>query len=306
MVWGVTAEKHSQLLIAPSLDHSVYVWNASAKYARRRLDGHADEVWRVSTLQNRRVPMFVTASLDGTVRVWSLPAGGEASNETIFAGRAMVTALASDDREFAHGDKAGHIRLWEYTPTSIARKGSWELGDVMVQALAFAPDRSLLAATDDGMMHMFYRATLGSLHSWRANNGSVIAIAMRDDGTLVTSGYNRIGIREPWDLQLWQLGSRELASSSSAFGTVTALAFDRASDRLLLAGLEGRIFVLELPGWRVVDALIGHASAVHALHVLDDGRILSGGADHSVLLWKCMDCSEYEAEANRTLSGAEL
>ncbi|CAE7191991.1 pkwA, partial [Symbiodinium pilosum] len=225
MVWGVAADERHNLLIAPALDHMVYVWNMTraepSNWERHMLHEHQDEVWRAavqSAYQDEeapRQPVFLTASLDGTVRIWSRFRAGFQSR-VLYNSSYMVTALAASSW-IAHGDKSGLIGLWKGPDT-------WYRGlqadDVMIQALAFASRNLLVAASDDGWLRV-WNVTAGEVQlAWRANNGSVVSLATTEQ-FLTTSGYDRLGIREPWSLQLWDLHSGQFISATGKFGVVT-------------------------------------------------------------------------------------
>eukprot|EP00439_Symbiodinium_sp_Y106_P014482 s5397_g2.t1 len=290
MVWGIAVDEMHRLLVAPSLDYMVYVWNMTwaepARWERHMLDGHKDEVWRVAVLSEPEVgdsdkpakPRFLTGSLDGTVKVWSKTGEGF-RGQLLYNTSHMVTALASS-AWIAHGDKSGLIGVW-WQP------GRWyralQADSIMIQALAFMPQNLLIAASDDGWVRI-WNVTVGEVQlAWRANNGSVVSLAV--DQSLATSGYDRIGIREPWSLQLWDPGTSRLVSATCKFGVVTHVAnFGR--DHLVFGGPDYLLYIVLLPTWEVVQTLKGPEDAVHALHTFD-GFIVSGSADRMVRLWRC-------------------
>ncbi|OLP90719.1 Dynein alpha chain, flagellar outer arm [Symbiodinium microadriaticum] len=288
MVWGIAADERHRLLIAPSLDSMVYAWNMTgaepARWERHMLDEHKDEVWRVAVHSEPEVgdtpaqPRFLTGSLDGTVRVWSKTGDGFRGH-LLYNTSHMVTALASS-AWIAHGDKSGLIGLW-WRPDNWYR--ALQADSVMIQALAFMRQNLLIAASDDGWVRI-WNVTVGEVQlAWRANNGSVVSLAV--DQSLATSGYDRIGIREPWSLQLWDPGTSRLLSASRKFGVVTHVA-NFGPDHLVFGGPDHLVYIVLLPNWEVVQTLKGPEDAVHALHTFD-GFIASGSADRMVRLWRC-------------------
>ncbi|CAE7938455.1 wdr5, partial [Symbiodinium necroappetens] len=150
-------------------------------------------------------------------------------------------------------------------------------------ALAFMRQNLLIAASDDGWVRI-WNVTVGEVQlAWRANNGSVVSLAV--DQSLATSGYDRIGIREPWSLQLWDPGTSRLLSATRKFGVVTHVA-NFGPDHLVFGGPDHLVYIVLLPNWEVVQTLKGPEDAVHALHTFD-GFIASGSADRIVRLWRC-------------------
>ncbi|CAE7303428.1 ODA11 [Symbiodinium natans] len=288
MVWGIAADPRHKLLIAPALDHMVYAWNMTgepALWERHMLHEHKDEVWRVAVHAEQperdgsSKPRFLTGSLDGSVRVWSRTDTGFRS-EILYNSSYMVTALAASVW-IAHGDKSGLIGIWW-------RSDTWyralQADDVMIQALGFTSQNLLIAASDDGWVRV-WNVTAGQVdRAWRANNGSVVSVVSLGD-QLATSGYDRIGIREPWSLKLWDLETSQLLSATGKFGVVTHVV-SFGQDQIVLGGPGHVVFIVLLPAWEVVHTLKGAEEAVQALHTFD-GFIASGSADRIVRLWRC-------------------
>ncbi|CAK0850509.1 unnamed protein product [Prorocentrum cordatum] len=289
MVWGVAADEAAGLLYAAALDGFAYAWNTSGAVQMHQLDGHNDEVWRISALSDGGGPPRVaTASLDGTVRIWTLSTSST-SDWTLFEGDYMVTALTTWGRLLAHGDKGGAIVWYRILEDRISMAGELKADTAMIQSLAFTEDGGLVAASDDGTMRVWDLGRQALVRMWRANNGSVVSLAVGPDGALVTSGYNVVGIREPWQLQLWDLtagASQRSTSSTAKFGVVTALAFSPSSGLLYVGASDSNIYAASCPAWDVLETLRGHSDAVHALRFGTGGRLLSGSASHEVRLWK--------------------
>merc|ERR1712048_1346439 len=122
-------------------------------------------------------------------------------------------------------------------------------------ALSFASGNRLISASDDGIIRVWDTLTGKLDASWRANNGSVVSLAVSFDDILVTSGYDRLGIQEPWSLQQWDLRSKHRVSMSTKFGVVTALAFAPLTGHLFLGGPMSRLYAVQLPLWTVIEAL---------------------------------------------------
>jgi len=285
MVWGVTALPVSGLVVAPSLDHSVYLWNISSGKQLRRLYGHADEVWRVVKVSDSDHPAAVTASLDGTVKLWNFSNETFVSSRTLFSCEFMVTALASTDDYIAHGDKGGQIGLWK----NLVWVGKLLEDGIMVQALVLLPGARLLSGHDNGMIRLWDLSNQTQTRSWRAYNSTAISLAARSDGGFVASGYDVAGVQEPWSLHYWDHYEGQQVSSTSSFGIVTALAFLPWSHLLALGGPENKIYFVDVLRWDVHQVVTGHAGAIHALHPFGTGFLLSGGTDREVKMWRCTE-----------------
>ena len=185
------------------------------------------------------------------------------------------------------------IRLWDavsgtHHGAPLKVDGPW------VSSLAFTPDGRFLAAADAGETIELWEVKTGrSVLQVRMPGRSFLSVAFSPDGRILASGEGGGKVR------LWDgISGRSLGEScASHVGDVLALAFDSPSrDGMLMlasAGTDGKIFLWDVPagGWDPSTctprtSLAGHGGTVWSLAFGQDGRLLSGGENTSLILWR--------------------
>lgn len=115
-----------------------------------------------------------------------------------------------------------------------------------------------------------------------AHVGSVMALAMTPDGTLLASS----GWEDGNSIKLWSLAKRELTKLSGHAGTVNALAISPDGKWLASGSEDHSIIIWSLPEGRLFQKIQGHDAAIYALAVTSDGKFLiSGSGDYTVRVW---------------------
>jgi len=106
-----------------------------------------------------------------------------------------------------------------------------------------------------------------------------------DSKTLAVGGGNagRNG-----GIELWNPGERRLVHADNPFrDLVYAVAFAPDGKRLVAAGAEGLIRIIDLAGGQTLGTLTGHSGPVLCLAWSSDGNwIASGSADRSIRIWE--------------------
>ena len=119
-------------------------------------------------------------------------------------------AFSPDGRWLVSGTRDGEIQMWDVAtgealvafadPTERENLGS-------ISALAFSPDRALLAAGTRGHIHLWEVDTANKLFSvnaehtqgGRPSNSSAAPLVFSPDGTVLVNGLN-IGTIQVWDV----------------------------------------------------------------------------------------------------------
>jgi WD40 repeat protein len=224
---------------------------------------------------------IVTASLDGTLKVWNASKGGLARTLEFDAGGATVMALAGRHAATGHAD--GSIEIFDIDTAS--RIGTLRRGAATVSALVFAGGADRVAAGardsavtvwDTGKPHVPVRVLEG-------HDSSVQAIAYAARGPFIATGAGDRSVK------LWSLEKGELIRTYRGHrSAVTATAFD-AKGRVLASGSsDGQIRLWSTYAKRLKRQLSGHQGNVSALAFAPDGlHLISGGPDGTVRIWDC-------------------
>jgi|CXWL01.1.fsa_nt_gi WD40 repeat protein len=106
--------------------------------------------------------------------------------------------------------------------------------------------------------------------AWLAAGGPSGEIDLLPQGTSSAATPQRIAIED-----------------SDGFPSVDSLAFSPKGDRLGVGGGDGAVRVFETTGWaRVATHRGGHRSTVSALAFTSDGRLVTGGLDRTIQVWR--------------------
>jgi RNA polymerase sigma factor (sigma-70 family) len=223
-----------------------------------------------------------TTSFLGGIELWDT-ATGKTTREINVAQPVLSASFAPDGNSLAFGTPEG-VHLW-----TLAERSPHRLGEqrVPVPALAFSRDGRRLATVErndggrDGIV--FWDIAEGKrLRTWAGPEGTRVELLAFDPagGVLAVAGQGGDAVTL-YDV----VGGREPRRCRRPDARIHSLAFARGG-RLLVAGDEDGLTLWEAASGAVVLYLAGHAGAVNSVAASADGnRLVSGGADTTVLLW---------------------
>ncbi len=237
---------------------------------------------------------LVTASRDGTARVWGA-ASGEGS-ATFAHGRAVnAAAFSPDGARVVTASDDGTARVWDATfgtaLTAPLRHDSAVLG------AAFSPDGARVVTTSrDGSTRVWDAASGAPLASLLEHEGWPNGAAFTPDGArVITAGED--GLARVWDAASGAL----LASAgkpapraeaprdgraSARYTFMSAVAVSPDGARFVTASADGTARVWDaLSGRPVTAALKNYRSVSSAAFSPDGARILTTGWDHKARVW---------------------
>ncbi len=227
-----------------------------ATYLRQVLIGHTATVSQVDV--DRTSSLLVSASTDGSARVWELGTGRETKQVTPGAGVLWAARFTPDGSRFAIGGNAGFCRLYS---TAAGDDRTLDLGghSADVHWIDFSPDGGrLVTAARDRTARVFDTHSGQTLAVLSGHEGNISEARFLNGGQLVAT---RSG--EP------------LAGGTAVESDFTARIFDAVS------GAE-------------LSILRGHTAAIVALAISPDSRqILTTSEDRTARLWR-VDPSERE------------
>lgn len=179
-------------------DCNLWLYDVESRRELRRFTGHKQPInCAAFTPDGQRL---VSASSDGTLRVWDVVTGSTLRTIEIGGKGAVRTlAVAPDGRRLVTGDTDSGLRLWdletgeeEYTLRP-AHTGA-------VRAVAFSPDGTQVFSGGDDFLVRLWQADTGALRRhFTGHSGPVTCVAFLPDGQRAVSGSNDGTIR------IWRL-----------------------------------------------------------------------------------------------------
>jgi WD40 repeat protein len=203
----------------------------------RSFAGHDDAVCSVALAADGR--HMVSASADGTARVWDTETGEQRVVFRGHRGPVRCVALSPDGQLAVTGGPDG-FRVWDPASGQEYRAAAESQGSIRSLALP-ADGRRLLTGGEDGTVRLWDIGTGRELRRFRGHAGPV-AVALSADGRFALSGG------EDGTVRLWDPATGEaLHAFGGHRGAVAGVALAADSRRALSAGADGTVRLWRLP-----------------------------------------------------------
>ena len=309
VVRTVTFSSDSQLVAGGSDDGIIQVWDANTGDDIYFFSEHKASVQVVDFSFDRT--KLASASLDGSVILWSLVGEGGKIQSTIRHDAPVYTVKFSPDgNTFATGTADRLIRLWD---TKTERRNFTLRGHKdAVPSIDFSPDGTLLVSgSPDGTV--FVWDVLGERIKVKihGHTGGIKALSYTQDNRIRASGTGLDG-----KLRIWDAGtSSELSILRDHIELTQAVAFSKDGERIASGGsVDGNIFlsnVLKILNNNpdndnsLQTVFNGNHHGITALAISPANTILaSGGADGKIHLMNIQTARELKIlrGANSTIT----
>ncbi|MBL8346305.1 MAG: hypothetical protein JNN03_12745 [Rubrivivax sp.] len=230
-----------------------------------------------------RSTLLVAGSGDGGVRVWDVERVGRRVSQSHQADIASLV-FVDHTHDVVSLDRDGLLRRWE--GRTLAQR--WAR-NVESASKALALGRELVAVAGDGVVRFFrlddgreVRSTPGWEPLASGVDGDLLAFQGTGDGEVIVEG---------------PAGSRHSFRVGPGGGSspidITAIAFGRRGDILLIATADGHVRGYDLRRHLFVWTIEAHKRVIHALALSPDGTsFATASSDRTVKLWRTVDGAE--------------
>jgi WD40 repeat protein len=299
-------------------DEGLFVWNIDTGQVQKISQGYSYGVRNIAFSSDGKRLASSDSNWDkqqaGDILLWNLETKTEYLRLSGHTGIVTTVAFNPNGNQVASGGIDGTVRLWNTTtgesiivlkgyPDSFGSLAAYgiTLKNLMVNAVAFSPDGSLLAVGGGGGSGPGWLELYDSTTGKRLNlldptcnfpcegAPSVIGIAFSPDGALLASA-NQGGV---W---LWDVAHRQ--KIHQLVGKNISMPVDFSSDGKILATGEGwgsySFFLLDILGgvhfWDVktgemLDKLDVGEELIYSIAFSPDGKLLAVGHEQNVVLW---------------------
>ena len=223
---------------------------------------------------------IVTASDDGTARVWDAATGRQRAVLQGHTDRVTAVAVAPDSRWIATASWDDTARVWD---AATGRQRAVLQGHTdRVTAVAVAPDNRWIAtASWDDTARVWDAATGRQRAVLRGHTNGVEAVAVAPDGSSIVTASDD-GTARVWDAAT----GRPRAVLQGHTNGVEAVAVAPDSSWIVTASDDGTARVWDAATGRPRDMLQGHIGPVTAVAVVPDGSwIVTASDDGTARVW---------------------
>jgi WD40 repeat protein len=244
----------------------------------RILSGHVAWVNSVAlTPDGRRA---VSASSDGTLKVWDLESGQEIRTLRGHAGKVNSVALTPDGRRAVSASSDGALKVWDLESGQEIRTFQGHAGKI--NAVALTPDdRRAVSASSDGTLKVWDLESDHEIRTLGGHVGKVNSVALTPDGRRAVSASSDRTLKV-WDLESGQ----EIRTLRGHAGGVNFVALTPDGRRAVSASSDRTLKVWDLESGQKIRTLRGHADKVNAVALTPDGRrAVSASSDRTLKVW---------------------
>ena len=311
----------------------------------RLVGSHDSEVTAVALAVRAGTPVAVSGGDDGTIRIWDLvrgvPLGSPLTGHT---GAVSALGIAEAPGHPVLVTVSGaEVRTWDLIPEAgtdltVTVKPRHALRDGRGLLRRSRPVTALAAGQQDGRPVAAIAYEEGTVRIWDLDRGQVAGELPSGDGAALPHGQQRtveslslvclagrlllvmgcvtgpkttalafFNVR----LQVWDLGSRELAVGADAIRTqAKVLATGRLDDHAIALTVEGPgVNVWDLSGQSRLGRLTGHTAKIRSMAVGDvDGRpvAVTASEDHTIRAWDLTRITPFQESSEADDDGSAL
>lgn len=232
---------------------------------------------------------IITASYDGTLQLWDLPAllNGEGREPLrLFEGHEATVknfAVSDNGELMASAGAERRLILWRLSDGAVLQQFD-EVHESEATDVGFLPDNQGLVSVGGGGQVKVWSFEGQLLQEFQAHKGWINALSLSPNGQYLATASGDKTIRV-WKWQDGQFDTTPVAILEGHADWVWDVAFHRDSEMLASAGKDNTVRLWDLEG-SLLQTLSGHQNWVRALDFSTDGeKLISASADRTLILW---------------------
>lgn len=296
--WSVTAVivLEPGIVVSGGADDTVQVWDIE-RSEHFTLEGHLEPVTALCRWDNQRV---LSASHDGTVRLWNLQSRAE---EQVLVGHdsSVMAVVKLDDQRVLTASSDGTLRIWHLFDGQVVqtlRDGDGRFVDVVLM-----DGNLVVVGASDGKVRV-WNLTTGRIEQTLQGHTRPVTALARVDEQLVASVSSDLTMR------LWDAAAPVPATRTTPTHADWVTDLLPLDERYILsASTDHTLRISDVSDGTVIDELTGHEDGVNAIAAVDEGVVISASSDRTLRVWDLRQAAiagVLEGHSDEVLSIARL
>ncbi len=266
-VWSLGVSSQGDLVALGQEDGTLELCHLRGVQPNLSFSGHSEGVHLV--VFNRRGNQFVSASHDGTIRIWDLegnPVGGPYSDE--FKSRAIAIEFNYEGNQIVVVYHGGNIHTWDLNNNSILKTSVFEDDGVLSADIDICGNR-LIVGDEEGYLRLWDLEGNSVTNWFNSQSPSVWSVAFNRERNQIVSGGSD-GVVRLWNLEGHQIGEPLSGHSDS----IQLVSFSPVGNRVISCGEDGNIKL-----WDIENGSNKSPFAVHDPHSVVTSVSFNGKGD---------------------------
>ena len=262
--------------------------------------GHSGEVTNALFVPNSGC--IVSASLDGSIKIWESVSGREIKtlkdprirkkvssqkgreHEPNIPDKLNALAVSPDGKYLVSGGIFGHITIWEVSTGNKIKtlKSIWK--NEPINSIAFSGDGDrMVTGTEDGSLQIWDFHNRRIVKNLKGHSSRVNSVAMGPNGRFIFSGSS------DGSLILWDAFPDSRKTLQKVPSEISAVALSSDGKFVLSADAVHGLKLWNTKTGKEIRSFQGHYGKVNSISFSPDNRhFVSGGENSSILIWDLM------------------
>lgn len=290
-LWAVEASPDGTLIAAASgplrlpednraIETVVRVWDRVTGAGVALLTGHTNTIDSVRWSPDGQ--HLLTASWDGTIRLWDVRRGRKVLN--IYEGhtdQVYMVRWSADGKQFLSASRDKTIRLWDVESGKVIR--IYEGHTDAVNGIDFSPDgRQFASASSDKTLRLWDVASGETIRTYTGHTAQVNEVIFSSDGRSLFSSSWDDSVRQ-WDVASGAQVRQFVGHTDNTFG----LAISQDGQTLFSASSDRTIRMWSVASGEELHRFQGHTNWIQEIDLFDNDQLMvSASQDRLAILWR--------------------